>query len=252
MITSQNELEQQEGHPISIQLAASGTMPITYSLEGAPAGVTLSNNLLIIAGTVPAGVYTFTIRATNVAGSGTQLFMLVITAPPTITSPDTLSVTRHIGGSLALTATGTGPIGFHLVHHPNGVSIDGNRLVVAHNTDPGIHPFHIVATNQIGNVVRTFTQQFTLTVGVAPTITSVSDFTISANAATSGLFTLSSDGGTPIAYSLVNAPIGVSISGSNLVINTNILGPPGTHTFTIRATNDFGVDYQNFTLVVTP
>jgi serine protease len=249
IITSENNAELRQYTPSAIQLTATGTMPITYSLDGEPAGVTINNNRLVFANSVPVGTHTFTIRATNIVGSGEQLFTLRIIAPPVITSPDTLRVTAGLGGSLALTATGTVPIRYSLNNAPWPVRIVGSQLVI----DPvapghlyGTYPFEIWAVNDIAphNV-----QQFTLIVGAAPRITSENSF----NTGFSNQHPLVAVGTGTITFTLVGAPFGVTISGSNLVIDTDILvGPPGTHTFRIRATNDFGVDYQNFTLRVAP
>ncbi len=85
------------GAAYSQTLAATGTAPITWSIESGslPAGLTLSGNT--ISGTpTTAGTFTFEVKAANGAGSDTKELSIVIQAapvepgpPPVITSPTT-------------------------------------------------------------------------------------------------------------------------------------------------------------------
>jgi hypothetical protein len=78
-----------EGVGGSFQITATGTTPITYSLAGAPTGVSVdaSTGLLTIAGTVTAGTYTFTVTASNgTQPDATQPFTLTVDTGP-VTPP---------------------------------------------------------------------------------------------------------------------------------------------------------------------
>ena len=85
------------GAAYSQTLAATGTAPITWSIESGslPAGLTLSGNT--ISGTpTTAGTFTFKVKAANGAGNDTKELSIVIQAapvepgpPPVITSPTT-------------------------------------------------------------------------------------------------------------------------------------------------------------------
>ena len=85
------------GAAYSQTLAATGTAPITWSIESGslPAGLTLSGNT--ISGTpTTAGTFTFKVKAANGAGSDMKELSIVIQAapvepgsPPVITSPTT-------------------------------------------------------------------------------------------------------------------------------------------------------------------
>ncbi|MCL2388398.1 MAG: stalk domain-containing protein [Defluviitaleaceae bacterium] len=161
-IISANALTVLEGTGGTLSLTATGTTPITFSLSGAPAGVSISGNQLTIAPTVTEGTSTFTITATNSAGNNAQRFTLTVTrvAPsaiaPRIVSLNTLAVTEGNGGSLQLNATGTAPVNFTLTNAPVGVSIIGGQLVVADTATVGTHAFPITATNEAGMYVQNF------------------------------------------------------------------------------------------------
>lgn len=77
------------GEAYSQTLAATGTAPITWSIDSGslPAGLTLSGNT--ISGTpATAGTFTFTVKATNSAGSDTQELSIVIQAASVGPNPD--------------------------------------------------------------------------------------------------------------------------------------------------------------------
>ena len=79
-ITSANTLSCPSGTARNFALTATGKTPITWSISGEPTGVTLSGSTLRVAATVPAGTYTFTIKASNSTGfDATQTFTLTVT-----------------------------------------------------------------------------------------------------------------------------------------------------------------------------
>jgi len=112
-ITSANNTAVTFGTGGNFQVAATGTTPITFSVTGAPAGVTINNStgLITIVSTVPAGTYTFALTASNgISPNPVQNFTLTVnrapianaginvTAPAVNSSPD----------PAATIATGTG------------------------------------------------------------------------------------------------------------------------------------------------
>lgn len=77
------------GDAYSQALTATGTAPITWSIESGslPAGLTLSGDT--ISGTpTAAGTFTFTVKAANGAGSDTKELSIVIQAAPVEPDPD--------------------------------------------------------------------------------------------------------------------------------------------------------------------
>ncbi|MCL2048772.1 MAG: glycoside hydrolase family 9 protein [Defluviitaleaceae bacterium] len=99
-ITSANNLTVAQGTARTMSITASGSTPITYTLTGAPSGVTISGNTLNIAASVASGSHTFTINATNAHGSATQSFTLNISRTirfnwnPNKTAPVDINVSR--------------------------------------------------------------------------------------------------------------------------------------------------------------
>ncbi|MFB9278576.1 putative Ig domain-containing protein [Cohnella cellulosilytica] len=153
--------------------ATTGSGTITYSLTGAPAGVSInsSTGLLTVAGTVDAGSYPFTVTASNGTPEedAAQSFTLNVktASAPNITSPNSTSVTSGSGGTFQVIAVGTGTITYTLDGAPAGVSINPSTglLTVAGTVGAGSYPFTVTASN--GTPTDDATQSFTLTVNAA-------------------------------------------------------------------------------------
>lgn len=132
------------GVPFVVQLAASGSQPMTFALTGAPPELTLNpDNTLSGTITLP-GSYTFTLTVTNVAGSSQQTVTIVVMVN---SSAPSLTISK-LQGSVKFNATGhdacalTGsipnlPAGFN----PSGV-------VVAVNVGDAQAPFNLNAKGQ--------------------------------------------------------------------------------------------------------
>ena len=261
-ITSANSTSVVYGTSDTFQVTATGIAPITYSLTGAPAEVSIDSatGLITIADTTAAGTHTFTITASFTTTSlyeavsepnVTQNFTLTVSTvsvPPAITSANSTSAVYGTSGTFDVTATGTTPIAYSLTGEPAGVSINSStgRITIAATTAAGDHTFTITASN---GYTPNATQTFTLTVNVVPAITSANN--ISLVYGTSRTFQVTATGTTPIAYSLSGEPAGVTMDGSGLITIPATIAV-GTHPFTITASNVAASNVtQNFTLTVT-
>ena len=133
------------GEAYSQTLTATGTAPITWSVDGGlPADLSLNVNTGEISGTpTAAGTSTFTVKATNSAGSNTKELSITITkdAP----AEHAVTITTEGGGTasvspakavadveITLTATPNG--GYHfkewLVESPTGLVITNNKFIM--------------------------------------------------------------------------------------------------------------------------
>ena len=98
--------------------------------------------------------------------------VLTLPTPPVFTSPTTTTLLTGVGGSFALTATGTGPIAFsHDISDtlPPGMTFSGGVLSGT-PTALGVFTLHVTATNAAGPTNQT------LTVTVDPALLATSTF----------------------------------------------------------------------------
>ena len=135
------------GEAYSQTLTANGTAPITWSIDGGlPAGLSLNADTGEISGTPTAeGTATFTVKATNSAGSNTKELSITITkAAP---AEHTITVTTEGGGTASASSakavvgteirlTAKPDKGYHLKEWQvisGGVSIKDNKFTMPNN-----------------------------------------------------------------------------------------------------------------------
>ncbi len=239
-----------EEDPVTEVPIVTGTTPIVFTSSDIPAWLDLDADTGEITGDAPAagaGVYTWTVTATNSEGFVDQAYSLTILAAvaPAITSPATGSGLTSVPFEKTCTYSGGPAPTWSLGGSPPGwISIDADTGVLSGtpgSTDDGTPTFDVIATNSAGND----TQSVTLTIDLptVPTITSEltgnypkvgTRYRYGITYSGDGPVTYSWGGSTP-AWATLDAVTGV-ISGT----------PPsvGDESFTITVTNDAGSDTQ--------
>jgi len=120
-------------------------------------------------------------------------------------------------------------------------------MTIAPATAAGEHTFKVIAGNGADPDAE---QVFTLTVMVAPVMTSANNTSLAYGAG--GTFTVTVTGGAAITYSLTGQPAGVTINTSTGVITIASTTAAGAHTFTVTASDGVTPNAtQPFTLTVT-
>ncbi|MGB7052029.1 MAG: putative Ig domain-containing protein, partial [Acidimicrobiales bacterium] len=265
-ITSGDAATFTEGSAGSFTVTTSGLPTPSLSETGAlPGGVSFSDNgdgTATLAGTPDAGtsgLYSLTITVSNgFTPTATQSFTLTVDGPPSITSADATTFTEGSAGSFtvttsglpspALSETGALPTGVTFTDNGDGTATLSGTPAAGTN---GVYSFSIGATNGISPDAS---QSFTLTVDVAPTITSADNTTFAEGAP--GTFTVTSTGLPTAALTESGAlPTGVSLvdngDGTATLAGTPGAGTNGVYTFTITASNGVSPDAsQTFTLTV--
>ena len=183
------------GTSFSQSLAASGSSPISWSVSSGtlPSGLSLNTSTGTISGTPSAaGSYSFSITASNSAGSDVQAFSGSVTASgtaPTITTTSLPTITQNAAyDSGALVATGSTPITWGVTGGtlPNGLAISSSTGAISGTaTVSGAYSFTVTATNSFGSATQTFTGTIA---------SSATEYTIFAGATPSGTYTTYTDG----------------------------------------------------------
>jgi sugar lactone lactonase YvrE len=229
--------------------AATGFPAPTYSIaSGAlPAGLTLNPSTGVLSGTPTAGgAYTFTVRASNSAGSvvSSPVSMTVNQAPSTF-STQTPPSSASVGTAYSYTyaANGLPAPAYSIVGTlPPGLSLNSTTGVVSGTpTVAGSYTFSVAATNSNGTVTSTPATVVVNPPLSAPTAFSAQTPPASATAGTAYNYTFATNGFPAPTFSVASGslPPGVTLNPSTGELSgTPTLG--GNYTFTIQANNGQG------------
>jgi PKD repeat protein len=244
------------------QLAASGDMPIFWSVTtgSLPAGLSLNANTGAITGTpTTAGDVTFTVTATNGAGSDTKEFTVRISATAHTTAPTITTDSLPVGivgtaYSSAIDATGDTPMQWYvdIGALPVGLTLDPlTGAVTGTPTVEGMFTFTVNVSNHAGSDTKVYTVIVTNTAHTnMPVITTISLPVGAVGSAYTGQ--LAATGDTPIFWSVTTGSLP---AGLTLDTNTGaITGTPitdGVTYFTVTATNGFGSDSKELFILVS-
>ncbi len=231
-----------------------GTLPVTWTLVSGPTGMTISSTTgrVIWTGTPIAGPHTITIRASNLAGSDDESWILEVIAPPILGGMNNDSVMEYIAytGAAPSVLEGTPPISFSLDAGPSGMQIEPETGVVSWaQAQPSLTPYTIRI--RAANAVGASTSQFALTVLSPPSIQTISDAQVAEGTSYSSPPPQLVKGTSPVTWSLSEAPAGMQIHPATGVVSwSNPSADNSPYTLTTIATNEYGQDRKTWHLNV--
>jgi YVTN family beta-propeller protein len=228
-----------------------GGAPITgYTVVSSAGGFTASGaaSPITISGLTYGTSYTFTVKATNSAGTGAASAPSNPVTPAV--PPGAPTITGAVGGDASATVAFSPPASngglaisnYTVTANPGGITSTGSAspLHVTGLTNGQSYTFTVRATNGAGTGSPSAPSNSVTPRGLpgAPTIASV---TPAAGQVTVAFSPPASDGGAPIAvYTVTSSPGGISVSGTSSPINVTGLTSGTTYTFTVTATNVVG------------
>lgn len=142
---------------------------LTFTAQGLPSGIVLSEGGILSGSTTQAGVYNVTVTATNSHNEETSVsFALTVKAAPVPVTMDDISL-QH-GGSVSVDFKTVFPEGSSLTFTatglPNGITLTTDGVLSGSSTQAGDHNITVTATNAQGQIS---TVSFKLTVAAKPT-----------------------------------------------------------------------------------
>ncbi len=253
----------QVGTAYSQTLAATGSMPITWSLDSGslPGGLALSTSGIISGMPSTDGTFNFTVKAANgTAPDATKALSIVIeTAPPAGTAPTITTATLPNGQvgtaySQALAATGSTPITWSLDSGslPGGLTLSTSGVISGMPSTDGTFNFTVKAAN---GTVPDATKELSIVIetappaGTAPTITT----TTLPNGRVGTVYsqTLTATSATTVTWAVYGGtlPGGLTLSTSGVISGTPTTS--GTFNFTVAATNSAGSNTAALSIAIS-
>jgi len=265
-ITSANNVTFQVGTVGTFTVTASGMPASTFSETGTlPSGVTLSSGGVLSGTPAPGtgGVYPISIKAANgILPDATQSFTLTVNSAPAITSASSTTLKVGTAGSFTVTTGSAYPTAETLSHTgslPSGVAFTDNgdgTATLAGTPAAGTGGAYSITISASNGVSPDASQNFTLTVDEAPSITSANHVTF--DAGTFSSFTVTTGSCYPAITSIGETgslPSGLTFTdngdGTATLSGNASTAAGGDFPITITASNGISPDAtQSFTLTV--
>tara|TARA_R110002167_G_scaffold352262_1_gene565134 strand:- start:1303 stop:19128 length:17826 start_codon:yes stop_codon:yes gene_type:complete len=224
---------------------------LIYSLNSAPAGMSINDDGLISWSPQTLGEYSVELVVEDPAGlQSTQTFTLIVTAPvvlnegPEITSTPTGPAIKD--RAYQYRAIASDPNGDVITWSLDPASVVGNMAINATTgqltwtpADDGTYSITVIATDSHGAAAS---QTFSLVVlkNAAPVITSTPDQSVDINVAYSYEVSASDPNpGDTVTFALTDSPAGATINAETGVLSWTS-STPGLYSFTITATDQDG------------
>jgi hypothetical protein len=224
--------------------ASGGTAPYAYSLDSGalPPGLVLAGDGGLSGTPTEAGVYGFTVKATDLYGSvGCVEYQLTVSAPAVTLSPASLpDALVGVAYSQAIGASGgTGPYSFSVASGalPDGIALTGGGTLAGTATESGNFAFAVAATDAFGNHGSA---DYVLHV-VAPTIALTPASLPDGQVDVAYAQALEASGGSaPYSYAVSsgNLPAGLALSTGGALSGTPTAS--GSYAFAVTATDAHG------------
>jgi trimeric autotransporter adhesin len=231
--------------------ASTGGSPITgYTVVSMPGSLTATGTAspLVVAGLTNGTAYTFTVKATNAAGSGAASAVSNSVIPATVPGAPTMGTATAGNAQATITftapaTTGGSPItGYTVTSSPGGFTATGTSppLKVTTLTNGTAYTFTVKSTNAFGASADSAVSNSVIPASV-PDAPAMGTATAGNTEATLTFTVPLSNGGSPITgYVVTSTPDGWTATGNASPITVGGLTNGTAYSFTVKATNAVG------------
>jgi hypothetical protein len=237
------------GTALSFSVSVTAPNPVSYTLSGAPSGLTISTAGVITWAKPVAGSYSVTVTAkdskTSLTGKGVITLTVAAVPPPVVNAA---SITGNVGTALSfpVSLTAANPLNFGLSGAPSGMAISATGVVSWAKPVQGSYTVTVTAKDSITGL----SGQGKLTVTIAaaatagPTITAAAMNGVVGKALT-GSINITAPGATFLSISITNAPLGMTFTVSGQTVTARWASPVlGSYSLKVVVTDSAGRSAQ--------
>ena len=227
-------------------VGSSGSTPTSCSIAGLPAGLTatVAGNGCAISGTAttPLAQSSYTLTASNAAGTATVTIDLSVIGHPVLTTPSEAFIfALDVASSNTVVGSGSAPTSCSIANLPAGLTatVAGNGCAISGTaTTPLAQSSYILSAS---NAAGTATVTIDLSVIGHPVLTTPSEaFIFALDVASSN--TVVGSGSAPTSCSIAGLPAGLTatVVGNGCAISGTATTPLAQRSYTLSASNDDG------------
>lgn len=207
------------GTALSFSAAATSANPVSYTLSGAPAGMTISTAGVVTWAAPAIGSYAVTVTAkdskTNLSGKGIYTVVIAAQLPPVVAAT-TVSGKPALALSFKVSVTAANPVTYTLTGAPIGMSIASTGVVSWAN--PVLGTYNVTVTAKDNKTGLSGQGVYTIKIASAgPVITATGTKGV-AGVPLSGSIGIAAPGATSLSISISGAPLGMGFSLSGTTI----------------------------------
>jgi subtilase family serine protease len=230
------------GTALTYAVAVQASNPVTYTLSGAPAGMTISSTGILSWSTPLAGTYAVTVVAkdSKTAATGQGVITVAISAPlpPSLTAA-TINGKPGSALSFQVTAIAPNPVTYTLSGAPTGMTISAAGLVSW--AAPVLGTYNVTVIAKDSKTGLTGQAVYTVKIAVAGPVITAAAINGTVGKPVSGLISITDVGATSVSITLTGVPLGMSFAVSGLNITATWASPvAGTYSMVVSVVDNLG------------
>jgi hypothetical protein len=216
-VVSSASISGKVGTALSFTASTTAPNPVTYTLTGAPSGMTISVAGIVNWATPLAGTYSVNVTAkdskTSLTGQGTYTITIAAAQAPVV---GTTTISGQVGKALSFTATATAanPVTYTLTGAPAGMVISTAGVVSWPLPMAGTYAVTVTAKDSKTALTGKGVYTVKIAAQLPPTVGTA---TINGKPGAALTFATSVTAPNPVTYTLSGAPSGMVVSGTGVV-----------------------------------
>jgi len=231
------------GSAFSFATSVTAANPVTYSLTGAPAGLTISATGVLGWTTPVAGTYNVTVVAkdTKTGLSGQGVITLAISAPlPPSVGAATIQANPGVALSFAVSVTAPNPVTYTLSGAPAGMTISTAGVVSW--VSPAIGTYNVTVTAKDTKTGLTGQGVYTVKVALAGPVITAAAMTGIAGKPLTGAIGIADATSTFISVTISGVPLGMGFTMSGANVTASWASPvTGNYVLKVMAVDNAGL-----------